>query len=121
MHESFSNSAGEPEKHDTALSRSLTTERWLAASNLKPAGRALQHTTSRGQLAVDNRGVPDMAPRIRTGLCRHSNQSLHETGNSAGKRFGDARDRGGFSATPSRLRAAETGLSHVSRAKAAET
>ena len=35
----------------------------------------------------------------RTGLCRHSNQSLFARGNSAGKRFGEARDWAAFLAT----------------------
>jgi hypothetical protein len=33
-------------------------------------------------------------------LCRHSNRSLFASGNSAGKRFGEARDWGAIPATP---------------------
>jgi hypothetical protein len=58
--------------------------------------------------------------RIQTGLCRHSNQSLLASGNSAGKEFGKARDRGGIFRDTVRFRAAETALSRVSASKAAE-
>jgi hypothetical protein len=50
----------------------------------------------------------------RTGLCRHSNQSLSATGNSAGKKSGEARDRGGIFGGTGRFRTTETALSRVS-------
>ena len=59
--------------------------------------------------------------KTRTGLCRHSNRSLFASGNSAGKRFGEARDRAAFLGDTSRFRAAETALSRVSAGKAAES
>jgi hypothetical protein len=59
--------------------------------------------------------------RTRTGLCRHSNQSLFASGNSAGKKFGEARDWGGIFGDAARFRAAETALSRVSVGKAAES
>jgi hypothetical protein len=34
--------------------------------------------------------------QARTGLCPHSNQSLRAAQNSAGKTFGEARDRDGI-------------------------
>ena len=43
------------------------------------------------------------------------------TGNSVGKGFGEARDLGGIFADASRFRTAETALSRVSGAKAAES
>jgi hypothetical protein len=59
--------------------------------------------------------------RTRTGLCRHSNPSLFASGNSAGKGFGVARDRGGIFGDTGQLRAAETALSRVSGGKATES
>jgi hypothetical protein len=56
-----------------------------------------------------------LAIRTRTGLCRHSKRSLFASENSAGKRFGEARDRGGFFGDTGRFRAIETALSRVSR------
>jgi hypothetical protein len=53
-------------------------------------------------------------------LWRHSNRSLFARGNSAGKRFGEARDWGGTFGEISRFRATETALSGVSSGKAAE-
>jgi hypothetical protein len=59
--------------------------------------------------------------KTRTGLCRHSNPSLFASGNSAGKGFGVARDRGGIFGDTGKLRAAETALSRVSGGKATES
>src|ERR1700760_2680735 len=67
-------------------------------------------------LASAKRGV-----EIRTGLYRHSNQSLFAAANSTGKGLVEARDRGGNSGDMSRFRAAETSLSRVSGRKAAES
>jgi hypothetical protein len=59
--------------------------------------------------------------RTRTGLCQLSNQSLFARGNSAGKRFGEARDRGGIFGDTGRVWAVETALTRVSGGKAAES
>ena len=58
---------------------------------------------------------PSAIRQTRTGLCRHSNRSLFARGNSAGKEFGEARDRGGIFGGIGRFRATETALSRVSR------
>jgi hypothetical protein len=59
--------------------------------------------------------------RTQTSLCPHSNQSLFAGRNSAGKEFGEARDRGGIFGDIRRFPVTETVLSHVSRGKAAES
>jgi hypothetical protein len=59
--------------------------------------------------------------RTQTGLCRHSNRSLFAGANSAGKRFGDARDWAGFFGDTTGFRAAETAVSRVPSGKAAES
>jgi hypothetical protein len=53
------------------------------------------------------------AVQTRTGLCRHSNQSLRAAENSTGKRFGEGRDGAGIFAGASRFPAAETALTRV--------
>ena len=59
--------------------------------------------------------------QTRTGLCQHSNQSLSPHAKSGGKKFGEARDRGGVFRDIGRFRAAETVLSRVSGAKTTES
>jgi hypothetical protein len=59
--------------------------------------------------------------KARTSLCRHSNPSLSASANSAGKRFGEARDQAGIFGDAGRSWAAETALSRVSGGKAAES
>jgi hypothetical protein len=59
--------------------------------------------------------------QTRTSLCRHSNQSLRAAENSAGKRFGEARDWAAIFGDVRRSRATETALSRVSGGKAAES
>jgi hypothetical protein len=58
--------------------------------------------------------------RARTGLYRHSNQSLFASENSAGKKFIEARHRGGIFGATRRFRAPETALSRVTGGKATE-
>ena len=55
--------------------------------------------------------------KIRTCLCRHSNQSLFASENSVGKGFDEARDSAGIFWRHCRFRAAETTLSPSSVAK----
>jgi hypothetical protein len=57
---------------------------------------------------------------MANGLCRHSNQSLSATGNSAGKGFGEVRDSAGFFGDTCRFRAVETARSSASGGKATE-
>jgi hypothetical protein len=69
--------------------------------------------------AIDLRTIAQ-AFRTRIGLCRHSNRSLFAGANSAGKKFGEARDWAAFFGDASRFLATETVLSRVSGSKAAE-
>jgi hypothetical protein len=66
--------------------------------------------------AIDLRTIAQ-AFRTQTGLCRYSNRSLFTGANSAGKKFGEARDRGGIFGDASRFLATETMLSRVSGGK----
>jgi hypothetical protein len=59
--------------------------------------------------------------KTRTGLCRHSNRSLFASGNSAGKRFGKARDSAGIFGDIGQFCVTETALSRVSGGKATES
>ena len=59
--------------------------------------------------------------RTQTRLRQHSNPSLFVSENSAGKRFGEARDPAGIFGDGGRSWAAETALSRVSGGKAAES
>ena len=56
-----------------------------------------------------------------TGLCRHSNQSLFASVNSAGKKFGEARDQGAIFGDTGQFRATETALSCLFGAKVTES
>jgi hypothetical protein len=60
------------------------------------------------------------ALRTQNGLRGHSNQSLSATGNSAGKKSNEARDRGGIFGDARRFLATETVQSRVWGSKAAE-
>ena len=70
--------------------------------------------------ARDRTSKEPKAFSTRTGLCRHSNRSLFASWNSAGKRFGEPRNRGGIFCDTGRFRAVETALSRVSVGKTAE-
>ena len=83
----------------------------ILSKNIHPADLEDARVTKKGVAAFGT----------QTGLCRHSNRSLFASGNSAGKRFGEARDRDGIFGDTGRFRVTETALSRVSGGKAAES
>jgi hypothetical protein len=70
---------------------------WRYASRLSPEQRGFECgqplRSPQSPCSKTLKGV--QACRTQTGLCRHSNRSLFAGANSAGKRFGEARDRSG--------------------------
>jgi hypothetical protein len=72
-----------------------------------PSGSVIKNRT---QLVSDSNWSVDI-----------SNQSLSATGNSARKKFGEARDRGGIFGDASQFPATETALSRVPGGKATES
>jgi hypothetical protein len=73
------------------------------------------------QCSKTNTREGTQAFRTRTGLYRHSNQSLLASENSARKGFGETRDWAGFFRDAGLFRATETTLSRVSGGKATES
>jgi hypothetical protein len=104
-------SEGERIQRDLACYGELNTATQLSAKRIADKHRAGRGWRDRFVAHRDE---------MRTGLFRHSNQSLFARGNSPGKKFGEARDWTGIFADTGRFRATKTALSRVSGRKAAE-